>query len=73
MKIAQLSARNVIRGKVVEVKKGTVAAQVRVDIGGGNHITSSITVDSVQSLALQPGSEVVVIIKASSVMLGVPD
>jgi molybdopterin-binding protein len=57
---------------VVEIKKGAVAAQVRVDVGGGNVITSSVTVDSVDHLELRPGSEVLVIIKASSVMLGVP-
>jgi molybdopterin-binding protein len=57
----------------VEVKKGTVAAQVRVDIGGGNIVTSSITVDSVDNLALRPGSDVAVIIKASSVILGVAE
>jgi molybdopterin-binding protein len=69
--IARLSARNVIREKV-DARRGAVAAQVRVDIGGGNVITSSITVDSVDGLGLVPGSEVMVIIKASSVMLGVP-
>jgi molybdopterin-binding protein len=73
MKLGRISARNVIAGKVVEVKKGTVAAQVRVDIGGGNIVTSSITVDSVDNLALRPGSDVAVIIKASSVILGVAE
>ena len=73
MKLGRISARNVIAGKVVEVKKGTVAAQVRVDIGGGNIVTSSITVDSVDNLALRPGSDVAVIIKASSVLLGVAE
>jgi molybdopterin-binding protein len=73
MKISKISARNVLAGKVVDIKKGTVAAQVRVDIGGGNVITSSITVDSVDNLGLKPGSEVLVIIKASSVMLGVAE
>jgi len=73
MKLSRISARNVIAGKVVDVKKGAVAAQVSVDIGAGNIITSSITVDSVDNLGLRPGSEVAVIIKSSSVMLGVPD
>jgi molybdopterin-binding protein len=72
MKIGGISARNVLAGKVIDIKKGAVAAQVRVDIGGGNVITSSVTVDSVDHLGLQPGSAVMVIIKASSVMLGVP-
>ena len=73
VKLGRISARNVIAGKVVDVKKGAVAAQVRVDIGGGNIVTSSITVDSVDNLALRPGSDVAVIIKASSVLLGVAE
>jgi len=73
VKIGKLSARNVFAGKIVEIKRGTVAAQVKVEIGGGHIVTSSITVDAVDHLGLKPGSEVVAIIKASSVMLGIPD
>ena len=51
----KLSTRNVIKGKVVEVKEGTVAAKVRVDIGGGNIISSTITVEAVRELALKAG------------------
>ena len=51
----KLSARNMIKGKVVEVKKGAVAAQVRVDIGGGNVLTSMITVDAVADLGIKQG------------------
>ena len=65
------SARNQIQGKVVAVKTGDVNAQVKVDIGGGNVITSVITIDSVNELGIKEGAEVLVIIKASSVMLGV--
>lgn len=67
----KLSARNVLKGKVTEIKKGAVAAQVRVDVGGGNIITSTVTVDAVDDLKLAMGSEVSVIIKASEVILGV--
>lgn len=65
----KISARNVIKGQVVEVKKGAVAAQVRVDIGGGNVITSMVTVDAVEDLGIDQGSEVSVIIKSTEVML----
>ncbi len=65
----KLSTRNVIKGKVVEVKEGAVAAKVKVDIGGGNIITSTITVDAVKELALRAGDEVFALIKASSVMI----
>ncbi|HOI94473.1 MAG TPA: TOBE domain-containing protein [Syntrophobacter fumaroxidans] len=66
----KLSTRNVIKGKVVEVKEGQVAAKVKVDIGGGNIITSTITVDAVKDLGLKAGDQVYVLIKATSVMIG---
>ena len=66
----KLSTRNQIKGKVVEVVKGAVAAKVKVDIGGGNKITSTITVDAVNDLKLKKGDKVVVLIKASNVMIG---
>lgn len=67
----KLSARNILKGKITGVKKGAVAAQVSVDIGGGNLITSTITVDSADELGLADGKDVSVIIKSSEVILGV--
>lgn len=64
----KLSARNVLKGKVVEVKKGAVAAQVRVDVGG-NVLTSMITVDAVDDLGIKQGDQVSVVIKSTEVML----
>jgi molybdopterin-binding protein len=66
----KISARNVLRGRIVAVKRGAVAAQVKVDIGGGNVISSMITVDAVEDLDLRNGEEVSVIIKATEVMIG---
>ena len=65
----KLSTRNVIKGKIIEIKEGAVAAKVRVDIGGGNILTSTITVDAVRDLALKEGDEVCALIKASNVMI----
>ena len=65
----KISARNVFKGKVVEVKRGAVAAQVRVDIGGGHVVTSMITVDAVDDLDLREGAEASVIIKSTEVMV----
>ncbi|MGD9783282.1 MAG: molybdopterin-binding protein [Hyphomicrobiaceae bacterium] len=67
----KLSARNILNGTVKEIKKGAVAAQVRIDIGGGNVITSTVTVDAVEDLGLKVGSKVSAVIKASEVILGV--
>jgi molybdopterin-binding protein len=66
----KLSTRNQIKGKVVQVVKGTVMAKVKIDIGGGNVITSTITVDAVNDLKLKKGDAVTALIKASSVMIG---
>lgn len=66
----KLSTRNQIKGKVIEVAKGSVMAKVKIDIGGGNVITSTITVDAVKDLKLKKGDEVTALIKASSVMIG---
>ena len=69
----KLSARNMLKGTVKSVTKGAVAAEVQVDVGNGNIITSTITVGSVERLGLQEGKDVTVIIKASEVILGVDD
>jgi molybdopterin-binding protein len=69
----KLSARNVIKGTVVDVRKDTVAAQIQVDIGGGNLVTSTITADSANRLGLETGKSVAVVIKASDVILAVDD
>jgi molybdopterin-binding protein len=65
----KLSTRNVIKGKVIDLNEGMVAAKVKVDIGGGNVITSTITVEAVKELGIKVGEQVMVLIKASSVML----
>jgi molybdopterin-binding protein len=66
----KLSARNQIKGKILEVEKGMTTAHVRVDIGNGVTITSSITNQAVDDLALRLGDEVWAVIKASDVMIG---
>jgi molybdopterin-binding protein len=66
----KLSARNQIKGKIVEVKKGQTTAHVRIDVGGGVVITSSITNEAVDDLALKVGDAATAVIKASDVMVG---
>jgi molybdopterin-binding protein len=67
----KLSARNQLKGKIVEVKKGATTTHVRLDLGGGNIITASITNESAEELGLAAGKTAYAIIKASSVMVGV--
>ena len=66
----KLSARNQIKGKVVEVRKGETTAHVRIDIGNGVVITSSITNEAVDDLGLKVGDLAVAVIKASDVIVG---
>ena len=67
----KLSARNQIKGEVVEVTKGATTSHVRIDIGGGNIITASITNIAVEELGLTVGKAAYAVIKASDVMVGV--
>ena len=65
----KLSTRNVLKGKVTDVKEGMVMAKVKVDVGGGNVITSLISTEAVKELGVKVGEEIGVLIKATSVML----
>jgi molybdopterin-binding protein len=65
----KLSARNQLKGKIVGVQKGTTTAHVRIDIGGGVVVTSSITNEAVDELALKAGDDAIAVIKASDVMV----
>jgi molybdopterin-binding protein len=66
----KLSARNQLKGKVVAVQKGQTTAHVRIDIGNGVIITSSVTNEAVDDLALKVGDEATAIVKASDVIIG---
>lgn len=66
----KLSARNQFEGQVFEVKRGQTTAHIRIDIGGGTIVTSSITNEAVDELKLKTGDKVTAIIKASDVMVG---
>jgi molybdopterin-binding protein len=66
----KLSARNQLKGRIVEIRKGATTAHVRIDIGG-QIVTASITNESADELKLAVGQTAYAIIKASSVMVGV--
>ena len=65
----KISARNILKGTVVDVIKGQTTSHVRLDIGA-RIVTASITNEAVDDLGLKAGDEVVAIIKASDVMVG---
>jgi molybdopterin-binding protein len=67
----RISARNQIKGTVVEVTKGATTSHVRVDIGNGQIVTSSITNEAVDELGIKAKAADTVVIKASDVLIAV--
>ena len=67
----KLSARNQLKGKIVEVVKGATTSHVRIDIGGGAIVTASITNEAVDEPKLAKGQAATAIVKASDVMVAV--
>ena len=67
----RISARNQIKGTVVEVKKGATTSHIRVEIGGGQIVTASITNEAVDELGIKAKGHVTVVVKASDVMIAV--
>lgn len=67
----RISARNQIKGTILDVTKGATTSHIRLDIGGGQVVTSSITNEAVDELGLKAGGNATVVIKASDVMIAV--
>jgi molybdopterin-binding protein len=67
----RISARNQIKGTVIEVKKGATTSHIRVDIGNGQIVTSSIANEAVDDLGIKAKDKVIVVVKASDVMIAV--
>jgi len=66
----RISARNRLRGRIVEVRKGATTAHVKIDVNG-TVVTSLITNEAVDELGLAKGMEAYAVIKASDVMVAV--
>jgi molybdopterin-binding protein len=66
----KISARNQLKGKVVEIVKGATTAHIRLDIGGAI-VTSAITNAAVEELGLVVGQTAYAVVKASDVMIAV--
>ena len=66
----RLSARNQLKGRIVEVTKGATTAHVRIEVNG-TIITSSITNAAVDELGLAKAMEAYAVVKASDVMIAV--
>lgn len=66
----KLSARNVLAGKVIAVKKGVTTAHVKIEVARGVIVSAVITTEAVRDLKLKVGDRAAAIIKASEVIVG---
>lgn len=69
----KLSARNLLKGKVIKIVKGAVNSEVMLELPGGEQLVSIITNASVKSLGLKKGKEAYAVIKASNIMVAVDE
>ena len=67
----KLSARNQFKGKVVDIQEGAVNGIVKIDIGGGNVMSATISMNAIKVLGLAVGKEAYAVVKATSVMVGI--
>ena len=67
----KLSARNQFKGTVIDIQEGAVNGIVKIDIGGGNVVTATISMASIRELGLEVGKPAIAVIKATSVMVAV--
>ncbi len=65
----RLSARNLLKGTVVAINRGPVHATVKLDLGNGMIITSSVTRESLDELGVVEGEAAYAVVKASNVMI----
>ena len=69
----KLSARNQFKGKIVGIQEGAVNGIVKIDIGGGNVMSATISMNAIQELGLEVGKEAYAVVKATSVMVGIDE
>ena len=67
----KLSARNQLKGTILDIQEGAVNGIAKIDIGGGNVISATISMNAIRELELQVGKEAYAVIKATSVMVGI--
>ena len=67
----KISARNVLKGTVVSVDKGSTTAHVKIEISPGQVVTAAITNEAVDALKLVAGGPAYAVVKASDVMVAV--
>ena len=69
----KIGARNQFKGTIVDIQSGAVNGIVKIDIGGGNFISSIISMNAIEELGLKVGGAAYAVVKATSVMVAVDD
>lgn len=69
----KISARNQLKGTIIDIQKGATTSHVRIDIGGGGVVTAAITNEAVDELKLTSGQAATAVIKASDVLVAIGD
>ena len=69
----KISARNQFKGKIIGIQEGAVNGIVKIDIGGGNVMSATISMNAIQELGLEVGKEAYAVVKATSVMVGIDE
>jgi molybdopterin-binding protein len=67
----RISARNQLKGTIIDIVKGATTSHVRIDVGGGIIMTASITNEAVDDLKLAKGQPAIAVIKATDVMVAI--
>lgn len=68
----RLSARNQLKGKVVNVEEGLITSKVVLDLGNGNVISAIISKDAIADFDLKVGKDAIAVIKSTEVIIGTP-
>lgn len=69
----KISARNQFKGTIIAIDEGAVNGIVKIDIGGGNVVSSTISMSAIKELGLAVGKQAYAVVKATSVMVAVDD
>jgi molybdopterin-binding protein len=67
----KLSARNILKGKIVEIARASTMTRVTIDIGGGNMVNAAVTTVAIDALKLAVGMEAYAVVDATNVMVGI--
>ena len=67
----KISARNVLKGKIIKVTNGAVNTEILLELPGGEQLVSIISKESATKLDLKSGKTAYTGIKASNIMIAV--